>query len=105
MEAFFYRNDHVIELRGVRNEISKAYVNDATVEAVIKDDAGSEIAGQDWPLALDYVASSQGIYRGIVESDAEVEVGDVLDLEITVTAPGDLEAFFKVPLIVKDRSK
>lgn len=103
MDALFSQNDHVVELRKVKNEITGGYINDATVTAIIYDADGQEIQGQVWPLTLSYVAASNGTYRGIVESDVTVDVGDVLSLEITVTATGGLNAFFKIPLLVKDR--
>jgi hypothetical protein len=104
MEALYWKNDTLLELRSLRNEVTKQFVNNATVTAVIKQNSdGSEIGGATWPLTLSYVAASNGLYRGIVESDVNVEVGDLLDLEITVTAPGNLDGFFKLPLLVKER--
>ena len=39
------------------------YVNDASVTVTVFDSNNVEVTGQAWPLTLDYVAASDGIYR------------------------------------------
>lgn len=41
-------------------------VNDATVTVTVFDSDEVEVAGQAWPLTLDFVAASKGIYRKTV---------------------------------------
>ena len=41
-------------------------VNDATVTVTVFDSNGVELTGQAWPLTLDFVALSKGIYRKTV---------------------------------------
>lgn len=41
-------------------------VNDAAVTVTVFDSAGVELSGQVWPLTLDFVAASKGIYRKTV---------------------------------------
>ena len=54
----------------LQDSADDSYVNNATVEGTLKDaegDSASEISGgQSWPLALDYVAASNGLYRGVL---------------------------------------
>ncbi len=76
-------------------------VNDATV----KNKSGVEVTGQSWPLTLTYVTGSDGVYQGVLESALEVNVNDRLNVEVTVDAPGNLDAFFKVLAVVRQRGK
>lgn len=41
-------------------------VNDAAVTVTVFNPDGSELSGQTWPLTLDFVAGSQGVYRKTV---------------------------------------
>lgn len=43
------------------------YVNDATVVVTVYDTDDVEVTGQVWPLTLDYVAASDGIYRAATD--------------------------------------
>lgn len=39
------------------------YINNATVTVTLKDRTGADVAGEAWPLAMNYVAGSSGVYR------------------------------------------
>ncbi|WP_027037883.1 hypothetical protein [Mesorhizobium ciceri] len=62
-------NTNIIELSGLKSAIEGTFVNDADVSVTVKDAEGTNITGQTWPAAMAYVASSDGIYRGILEDD------------------------------------
>lgn len=65
-------------------DIDGSPVTNATVEAVIYDRLGNEIAGQSWPLLLTH--DSDGNYYGTLESDIDVDVGKRYEVEIVATA-------------------
>lgn len=104
MDIYFYRNDNLIELAGLKDELTEAFVNDATVTAVMKDAAGANVAGQSWPLVMPYISGSDGIYRGVLDADLDLAVGDRVTVEVTITASGGREAFFAKKLRVKERT-
>ena len=104
MDVLYHRNDNLLELLGLRNEITEEFVDDATVTAVVKDRQGTEIGGQSWPLAMTYVTASEGNYLGVIDAALDVEPSDRVIAEITIAVTGGLEAFFKLPLIVKERT-
>jgi hypothetical protein len=66
--AAFVANTNVLDLTGLRNEITDAYINDATVTVTVKDSDGAEVAGQVWPLTMSYVAASDGNYRAFLSA-------------------------------------
>jgi hypothetical protein len=109
MEILYDQNDHSLTLirsngKGLQNEITGLYVNDATVTATLKRKNGVVVSGQSFPVTLDYVAGTDGIYRVVLLSTLEVEVGDLLIAEVTIVAPGDSHAFFSKDIYVARRS-
>lgn len=68
----FVANTNVLELTGLKEEITEAFINNATVTVTIKDTDGNEVIGETWPFAMDYVAASDGDYRAFVSEDLEL---------------------------------
>lgn len=71
----FVANTNVLDLIGLKEEITDAFINNAAVEVTIKDAEGTSVAGETWPLAMDYVAASDGDYRAFVSEDLELSAG------------------------------
>lgn len=88
--VLYLLTDNPIRVEGLFSESSQAYVNDATVQLTLHHDAadGDEVAGQAWPLTLDYVAGSDGDYLGTVQDDVVVEEGDVVVAVIEIDGDG-----------------
>ncbi len=60
-------NDNVVELE-LKNPITGDFLNAATVDITITDEAsGVEVTGETWPLTISFVASSNGIYRVVLD--------------------------------------
>jgi len=109
-QIYYWKNDNIIWIRdqagnGLKNEIEDVYIDNATVTAEVKFKSGTLVTGQTWPLTLTFVDGSNGVYNGILDKALDVVPGDKLDVEVTVTVPGDLDAFFKIPTIVRQRGK
>ena len=62
----FVANTNVLDLVGLKSEISGAFINSATVTVTVKDSAGVNISGASWPLAMGYLAASDGNYRAFL---------------------------------------
>ena len=69
-------NTNLLELFRLKSAVENTYINDATVTVTLKDEAGTEVTGQTWPLTLTYVPSSNGDYRGIISEDCEFTEGE-----------------------------
>jgi hypothetical protein len=92
-------NDTVVELQGLANGITGAYVNDATVSVTITDLAGAATTGISLPVTMSYVAASDGIYRGVLDK-ALVLTGTLSYFaEITATNGDGLDGFWRVPCV------
>lgn len=77
MSAFIIlvENDNVVELDGLRNPVTGAFLNAATVDITITDSAGVEVAGETWPLSIPFVSGSDGIYRVVLDKVIEFIAG------------------------------
>jgi hypothetical protein len=67
----FVGNTNILDLLGLKNATTGAWINDATVTLTVKDAVGAEITGESWPQAMNYVSGSNGDYRAILEDDLE----------------------------------
>jgi hypothetical protein len=85
-------NDNVLEILGLRNEITDAYINDATVTVTLTETDGTEIVGQSWPLSLPYVAGSNGNYRVTLKDT--LTLTDIDEVIATIDADGGADLKF-----------
>ncbi|MGH8626450.1 MAG: hypothetical protein ACREYC_14670 [Gammaproteobacteria bacterium] len=97
VDVIYLANDNLLELQGLTNAASGAYVNDATVTATVVDKNGANVAGGSWPLTLAYVAASNGKYRGTLQETLTLTEGQDYTAKVTVAGAG-LTAFFEHPL-------
>jgi hypothetical protein len=83
----FKANDQVIEVKGLKNNVSGAFLNAATVTATLKDPAGANVTGLT-AIPLAYVAASSGDYRGQVEETFNPAQKDGYTLHIDASEGG-----------------
>jgi hypothetical protein len=76
-----------VEITGLRNATSGAYINDATVTFSVKTLSGAIVDGLE-DEAMSYISASDGVYRGTIPSDAPFFVGQSYVVEITATKSG-----------------
>ena len=67
------------------------FVNDAAVTVTIFDSAGVELVGESWPVTLDYVAASDGVYRKTFSPFINLIEGEIYDVVIEVLGTDSLE--------------
>lgn len=63
VQTLYVGNDMLLEVAGLRDDVTGDYLNAATVTVTLKTSAGVNVSGQAWPLALAYVTGSNGVYR------------------------------------------
>lgn len=68
----FVANTNLLELLGLTDEVEEEFINDALVTCTVKTSAGVEVEGDEWPVTLEYVAGSNGIYRSVLTSELEL---------------------------------
>lgn len=94
-------NEQWLEISGLQDGISAAYINDATVTATLYDSAGAAVTGIN-ALALPYVAASNGIYRGLVPDSFDPAEGRGYRLVIAAVQ-GANNARWEIPASVEVR--
>jgi hypothetical protein len=99
-EILFMQSDNLIEVSGVKNVATDAYLNSATVTVTLKD-AGTDInlSGQSWPLTLSYVPESNGNYRGTITNDVLTTSGQRLKAAVSVDAGEGLSRYWEIPVV------
>jgi len=89
--------DNVVQLGGFQNAIDSSYLNSATVTCTIKDTSGTAVTGISWPVTLDYVAASNGIYRATIDKAIVLTYGSIYHVEITAAESG-IDGFWRIPI-------
>lgn len=79
-------NTNIVELSGLKSAVEGSFVNDATVTVTVKDKDGANVSGQTWPADMDYVAGTDGLYRGILEDDLALTEGELYAAHIDADA-------------------
>jgi len=102
-ELVFIGNTNMIELRGLRDELSGEYINDATVTVTIRDLTGTEMDGQQWPATMPYVDGSRGIYRVPIVHSVPFTKDTNYIATITASAAGGTRGEWGMPLLARTR--
>ena len=74
-----------VEIEGLQNAASEAYINDATVVFDLKDASG--VVGSQDDVSMPYVADSHGNYLGVLPSTVSLTAGTTYYVAITATKP------------------
>lgn len=101
-QTVYIDNDNRIKLVGLV-DADGAYQNSAVVAVTLKDDAGVDIPGEAWPLAMPYVTASNGDYRAILQNTLTITDNQPVTAIVDVES-GGLTARFKVALTAKART-
>lgn len=107
MNLLYVLNDNLLIADRLRDIASFAdtglYENTATVQVTVVDSDGNELSGQSWPLALPYVAGSDGKYQVTLEEDLPIADGEKYVGEVDAEVTPDIKAHWKAELKVVER--
>lgn len=104
-QAWYIDNTILVTLSGLSDARDDSPVNDATVTATLLDTAGEEVTGETWPVALAYVADSDGDYRGVVSNAVELTERRRYTLRIEATRAGLGSGEWEIPVRALDRTE
>jgi len=104
MQAIYIGNDNLLEVSGLQNALNDSYINDATVTVTLTNQAGDAVSGQAFPLTLNYVTDSNGVYRATLEDALALTEGAIYTAKITADAGGDLIGTWTIPLTARVRA-
>lgn len=90
MQTFFIGNSVTLSYVVTNPLQDPIYVNDADVEVTILDSEGAPIPDEVWPVALDYVGGSEGLYRKSFDPFASLVEGQCYQVVIDVVGQDGL---------------
>ena len=100
----YYLASDVLEVGGLRNSVTGAYLNSGvTADVTLVDSLGVEVvrSAGTWPQTLAYVASSDGIYRTTLDgAGLTLSPGDWYKAKLSIDAGGGLEDYRELPVEV-----
>ena len=85
MQNLWIGSDNSVSVTGLTNEVTGAYINDATATFTLCDQNGTNLV-EDEPMP--YVAGSNGNYRGIITDTISVSCGrdELYCVKVTIDA-------------------
>lgn len=105
MAQAFFGNDNLLEIIGLQNAATSAYINSgATVRVTVKDRAGVSVGGATWPLDLTYVAASNGNWRVTLPATVLLLKNQDYVAEISAVVSGGPTAAWSFPFTCIERT-
>ena len=101
----YYQSDDILEVSDLRNGLTNAFLNSATLTVTMVDGDGTEVVGQAWPLTLLYISASDGIYRGTLVDTLTLVPGRDYKAKLTVNAGAGLQDYRELPVEVVIKGK
>lgn len=95
-------SDNVIKVTGLYDPVAAAYKNAATVQVTLTDKAGTQVSGETWPLAMDYVSASNGNYTATLKDTLTLVANQRYTATITADAGTDLKKAWVEEVLVVD---
>ncbi len=103
-QVIFNLNDNLLEVIGLKNVVTDAFVNTATVTATLVDKADADVGGETWPITLGYVAASNGLYQAILSDALVLVVGDLYTAKIDADDGPNKVAHWEFPVRAETRT-
>lgn len=83
-------------------DVDGNFLNAATVDVTLQDADGEEVDGMDWPLSLNYVAESDGIYRGLLQDTCVLVNRQPIVMVVDVLSGGN-KGHWEIPATASKR--
>lgn len=93
MTDVYLTNDNLIQVKNLKNKATDAFLNAATVTAVVNKTDGTELVSS---ITLSYKAASNGIYQGSIADTESLVFGAKYDVVITADGGAGLKATWTV---------
>lgn len=103
-QVIYDDNDTIIEVAELRSGVTGNYLDLATVTVTLKDSDGAEVAGASWPMAMTYVAGSNGKYRATLPASLSTVKRASYTAVVDASAGAGLEAKWEIPVVCQQRS-
>ena len=102
MPNLYLDNSNLLELRGLKDSVTAAYINDATVQATVRDKVGTILTGDTFPKGLAYVGGSNGVYRATLSKALNIVAGEFYTIKIAAVG-NSLDGDWTEKVVAKQR--
>lgn len=93
----FVKSGNVIEVRGLKNNVTGAFDEGATVSLTVIDRDGDQVAGESWPLVMSSVGG--GKYRATLSHAVDFDRDGIYTAQIRITGSSGEADYREVELI------
>lgn len=99
-QAIYVDNDNVFTLKGLKDQVTDTFVNDADVALTITDELGVAVgpSGFSWPQTMNYVIGSNGNYQVTIDKVIEISGGGSYVAVVVVNGSGIADGKWEVLL-------
>lgn len=80
-----------------------SFLNNDTVTVTLRDITGTEVAGETWPVTMQYIAGSEGRYERVFPKDLVVSKGMLLTAFVDGGTVDPNTVHFECPILVWTR--
>ena len=106
IEPIYMNNDHFMELTGFQDGVTLAFLNAATVTVTIYATDGAALGdattGISWPLTMDYLSGSDGVYQAVIDKAISLTRGELYKAVITAAESG-IDGEWNITLRAQER--
>jgi hypothetical protein len=100
----FVGNDTVLEVQGLRSDVTGEPANAATLTVTLLDKSGAEVAGQVWPKPMSFVEGSRGLYRALLPAALPLVADARYTARIVADAGPDLIGTWNMECVARTRN-
>ena len=101
-KAFYYLNSNVVRVTGLRNNVTKAYINSGSGVAVSISLVPTVTGGS---RSMIYVTGSNGVWETVYPSDVGVTLGSTYIATIIADGGTLLRGVWNIQLVVEERQE
>lgn len=101
--TLYVLNDQYLEVDGLADAVSGVFDPNATFTANLYDLTGAVVPTFTGPVTLNYVAASNGIYRGVVTNTFNPPIGGGYTMKLDAV-DGTTKLHIEIPVVVLVRT-
>jgi hypothetical protein len=79
-------NDNLLQVLGLKNSLTGLVISDAVITANVLDSTNTLVSGVTWPLTLNYISGTSGIYRVVLPASLNLISGKFYTINITAVS-------------------
>ena len=104
IHILYLGNNSIVDVTGLRNENTGAFVNDADLSMTLLDKTGAQVGGANWPVPFRYLDESNGVYRATLPHTLAIAEGERYVARVVANATLGLRAQWDMLCVGRTRT-